>query len=107
MPCSPLTIPSLAAAVITILCMVLTYNVAALKDANVGCVVAVVLLLVALLILTIIIWRQPQSNARLNFKVSAAPCILVSGSPWTLSGSGYCRLCQGLLPGSHQESPAP
>lgn len=63
------------AAVITILCMVLTYNVAALKDASVGCVVAVVLLLVALLILTIIIWRQPQSNARLNFKVPFLPLL--------------------------------
>lgn len=73
MPCSPLITPSLAAALITVLCVVLTQNVAALKDADVGCVVAVVLLLMALLILTIIIWRQPQSNTRLNFKVSAAP----------------------------------
>ncbi|KAF4794397.1 High affinity cationic amino acid transporter 1 [Turdus rufiventris] len=63
------------AAVITILCVVLTYNVAALKDASVGCVVAVVLLLVALLFLTIIIWRQPQSNARLNFKVPFLPLL--------------------------------
>ncbi|NXH44127.1 CTR3 protein, partial [Dicaeum eximium] len=63
------------AALITVICVVLTLNVAALKDANVGCVVALVLLLVALLILTIIIWRQPQSNARLNFKVPFLPVL--------------------------------
>lgn len=107
MLCSPLTTPSLAATLITVICVVLTLNVAALKDASVGYVMALVLLLVALLILTIIIWRQPQSNARLNFKVSAAPCILMSAPPWTLSGPGHCRVCQLLLPGSHQESPGP
>ncbi|NXS78160.1 CTR3 protein, partial [Erpornis zantholeuca] len=65
------------ATLITVICMVLTLNVAALKDANVGCVVALVLLLMALLILTIIIWRQPQSNARLNFKVPFLPLLPV------------------------------
>lgn len=63
------------AALITVICVVLTLNVAALKDANVGCVVALVLLLVALLIFTIIIWRQPQSNTRLNFKVPFLPLV--------------------------------
>ncbi|NWH89009.1 CTR3 protein, partial [Aegithalos caudatus] len=63
------------AALITVICVVLTLNVAALKDANVGCVVVLVLLLVALLIFTIIIWRQPQSNARLNFKVPFLPLL--------------------------------
>ncbi|NXO71361.1 CTR3 protein, partial [Phainopepla nitens] len=62
-------------ALITVICVVLTLNVAALKDANVGCVVVLVLLLVALLIFTIIIWRQPQSNARLNFKVPFLPLL--------------------------------
>ncbi|NXN81172.1 CTR1 protein, partial [Bombycilla garrulus] len=62
-------------ALITVICVVLTLNVAALKDANVGCVVALVLLLVALLIFTTIIWRQPQSNARLNFKVPFLPLL--------------------------------
>ncbi|NWZ84120.1 CTR1 protein, partial [Poecile atricapillus] len=63
------------ATLITVICLVLTLNVAALKVASVGCVVALVLLLVALLILTIIIWRQPQSNARLNFKVPFLPLL--------------------------------
>ncbi|NXM22006.1 CTR3 protein, partial [Ploceus nigricollis] len=63
------------AILITVICVVLTLNVAALKDASVGCVVALVLLLVALLIFTIIIWRQPQSNARLNFKVPFLPLL--------------------------------
>ncbi|NWW12454.1 CTR3 protein, partial [Oreocharis arfaki] len=65
------------ATLITVICVVLTLNVAALKDANVGWVVALVLLLVALLILTIIIWRQPQNNARLNFKVPFLPLLPV------------------------------
>ncbi|NWT70417.1 CTR3 protein, partial [Prunella himalayana] len=60
---------------ITVICVVLTLNVAALKNANVGCAVALVLLLVALLIFTIIIWRQPQSNAQLNFKVPFLPLL--------------------------------
>ncbi|NXY60563.1 CTR1 protein, partial [Callaeas wilsoni] len=63
------------ATLITVICVVLTLNVAALKDADVGCVVALVLLLVALLIVIIIIWRQPQSNARLNFKVPFLPLL--------------------------------
>lgn len=75
MPCSPTTTSSLAAVLITVICVVLTLNVVALRDASVDCVVALVLLLVALLIFIIIIWRQPQSNARLNFKVSKSPCI--------------------------------
>uniref|UniRef100_A0A8D2M309 Solute carrier family 7 member 3 n=1 Tax=Zonotrichia albicollis TaxID=44394 RepID=A0A8D2M309_ZONAL len=74
-PHSPLTTPSLAAALITVICVVLTLNMDALKDANVGSVVLLVLLLVALLIFTIIIWRQPQSNARLNFKVPLLPLV--------------------------------
>ncbi|XP_063272727.1 cationic amino acid transporter 3 [Prinia subflava] len=63
------------AALITVICVVLTFSVAELKDANVGCVVALVLLLVALLVFTIIIWRQPQNNARLNFKVPCLPLL--------------------------------
>ncbi|NXA70607.1 CTR1 protein, partial [Mohoua ochrocephala] len=63
------------ATLITIICVVLTLNVAALKEASVGYVVVLVLLLVALLILTIIIWRQPQSNAQLNFKVPFLPLL--------------------------------
>ncbi|NWT05007.1 CTR3 protein, partial [Mionectes macconnelli] len=64
---------SVIATVVTVLCVFLTFSVAALKDTNVGCIVVLVLLLVALLIPTIIVWRQPQSNARLNFKVPFLP----------------------------------
>ncbi|NWR27449.1 CTR3 protein, partial [Tachuris rubrigastra] len=64
---------SVIAAVVTVFCVFLSLNVAALKDTNVGCIVVLVLFLVALLIPTIIIWRQPQSNARLNFKVPFLP----------------------------------
>ncbi|KFQ28543.1 Cationic amino acid transporter 3, partial [Mesitornis unicolor] len=73
--CLPPTAPSLVATVITVICVVLTLKVTALKDANVGWIVALVLLLVALLIPTIIVWRQPQSDTRLNFKVPFLPLL--------------------------------
>ncbi|KGL90667.1 Cationic amino acid transporter 3, partial [Charadrius vociferus] len=66
---------SVIATLITVICVVLTLEVNALKDASVGWIVALVLLLVALLIPTIIVWRQPQSNARLNFKVPFLPLL--------------------------------
>ncbi|NXE95169.1 CTR1 protein, partial [Menura novaehollandiae] len=66
---------SVIATLITVICVVLTLSVTALKNASVGYVVLLVLLLVALLIFTIIIWRQPQSNARLNFKVPFLPLL--------------------------------
>ncbi|NWX52599.1 CTR3 protein, partial [Steatornis caripensis] len=66
---------SVIATLITVICVVLTLKVTALKDASVGWIVALVLLLMALLIPTIIVWRQPQSNARLNFKVPFLPLL--------------------------------
>ncbi|KAM6353266.1 cationic amino acid transporter 3 isoform 1-T2 [Alca torda] len=66
---------SVIATLITVICVVLTLKVNPLKDASVGWIVALVLLLVALLIPTIIVWRQPQSNARLNFKVPFLPLL--------------------------------
>ncbi|NWX03179.1 CTR3 protein, partial [Caloenas nicobarica] len=66
---------SVIAALITVICVVLTLKVTALKDASVGWITALVLLLVALLIPTIIVWRQPQSDARLNFKVPFLPLL--------------------------------
>ncbi|NXM69792.1 CTR3 protein, partial [Serilophus lunatus] len=66
---------SVIAAVITVICVFLTFGMAALKDSSVGFIIALVLLLVALLILTVIIWRQPQSNMRLNFKVPFLPLL--------------------------------
>ncbi|NWI59751.1 CTR3 protein, partial [Calyptomena viridis] len=68
---------SVIAAVITGICVFLTFGVADLKDSNVGFIIALVLLLVALLIPTIIVWRQPQSNMRLNFKVPFLPLLPV------------------------------
>ncbi|NXL26866.1 CTR3 protein, partial [Glaucidium brasilianum] len=64
---------SVIATLITVICVVLTLEMTALKDASVGWIVLLVLLLVVLLISTIIIWRQPQSNVRLNFKVPFLP----------------------------------
>ncbi|NWQ86719.1 CTR3 protein, partial [Burhinus bistriatus] len=66
---------SVIATLITVICVVLTLKVNALKDASVGWIVVLVLLLIALLIPTIIVWRQPQSNARLNFKVPFLPLL--------------------------------
>ncbi|NXP70964.1 CTR3 protein, partial [Ramphastos sulfuratus] len=66
---------SIIATLITIICVVLTMKVNALKDASVGWIVVLVLLLVALLIPTIIVWRQPQSSTRLNFKVPFLPLL--------------------------------
>ncbi|XP_033919518.1 cationic amino acid transporter 3 [Melopsittacus undulatus] len=66
---------SLIATLITVICVVLTLKVSALKDGSTGCIVALALLIAALLIPTIIIWRQPQSNARLNFKVPFLPLL--------------------------------
>ncbi|XP_062468809.1 cationic amino acid transporter 3 isoform X1 [Pezoporus occidentalis] len=66
---------SLIATLITIICVVLTLEVSALKAGSVGCIAALALLIAALLIPTIIIWRQPQSNARLNFKVPFLPLL--------------------------------
>lgn len=107
--CSPLIAPSLAATLITVICVVLTLKVTALKEASVGWIVALVLLLMALLIPTIIVWRQPQSNARLNFKVSAAPSSSASASlripsrGWAIAGSA--RACFWTV--TVQESPGP
>ncbi|NXF92009.1 CTR3 protein, partial [Eubucco bourcierii] len=66
---------SIIATLITVICVVLTIKVTALKDASVGWIVVLVLLLVALLIPTIIVWRQPQSSTRLNFKVPFLPLL--------------------------------
>ncbi|NXG79129.1 CTR3 protein, partial [Baryphthengus martii] len=66
---------SVIATLITVICTVLTLKVNALKNASVVWIVALVLLLVALLIPTVIVWRQPQSNARLNFKVPFLPLL--------------------------------
>ncbi|NXC77176.1 CTR1 protein, partial [Anhinga anhinga] len=63
------------ATLIMVICVVLTLKVTALKDASVGWIMALVLLFMALLIPTVIVWRQPQSNTRLNFKVPFLPLL--------------------------------
>ncbi|XP_064014989.1 cationic amino acid transporter 3 isoform X1 [Pogoniulus pusillus] len=68
---------SVIATLITVICMVLTLKVTSLKDASMGWIMTLVLLLVALLIPTIIVWRQPQSSTRLNFKVPFLPLLPV------------------------------
>ncbi|XP_062440926.1 cationic amino acid transporter 3 isoform X2 [Rhea pennata] len=66
---------SILAALITVVCVVLTVKVDALKAASAGSVAGLALLLVALLVPTVIVWRQPQSSARLNFKVPFLPLL--------------------------------
>ncbi|NXH15525.1 CTR3 protein, partial [Bucco capensis] len=66
---------SVITTLIVVLCIVLTLKVTALKDASVGWIVVLVLFLMALLIPTIIVWRQPQSNTPLNFKVPFLPLL--------------------------------
>lgn len=66
---------SIMAALVTAICVVLTVGANALKEGSEVCILGLVVLLVALLIVTIIIWRQPQSNVRLNFKVPFLPLL--------------------------------
>uniref|UniRef100_A0A8C6YNU3 Solute carrier family 7 member 3 n=1 Tax=Nothoprocta perdicaria TaxID=30464 RepID=A0A8C6YNU3_NOTPE len=70
-----LSISSLAAVLVTVICVLVTLKVGALKAASAGWLVALALLLVALFVPTVIIWRQPQSNTRLNFKVPFLPLL--------------------------------
>ncbi|NXN23003.1 CTR3 protein, partial [Nycticryphes semicollaris] len=63
------------ATMIVVICVVLTLKINALKNGSIGWIMAIVLLLVPLLIPTIIVWRQPQSNVRLNFKVPFLPLL--------------------------------
>lgn len=66
---------SIMAALVTAICVVLTVGANALKEGSEVCILGLVVLLVFLLIVTIIIWRQPQSNVRLNFKVPFLPLL--------------------------------
>uniref|UniRef100_A0A8C2TMP2 Solute carrier family 7 member 3 n=1 Tax=Coturnix japonica TaxID=93934 RepID=A0A8C2TMP2_COTJA len=66
---------SLAAVLVTVICVVLTLKVKALKEANVAWILVLVLLLMALLIPTIIIWRQPQSGTSCPSQVPFLPLL--------------------------------
>ncbi|XP_065266538.1 cationic amino acid transporter 3 [Emys orbicularis] len=60
---------------ITILCLVLAQRMDSLLEGSVGWIVVCMVLLVLILLFTIIVWRQPQSNARLTFKVPFLPLL--------------------------------
>ncbi|NXA36939.1 CTR3 protein, partial [Eudromia elegans] len=66
---------SAIAVLLTAICVLVTLKVGALKAASAGWIAALALLLVALFVPTVIIWRQPQSDARLNFKVPFLPLL--------------------------------
>ncbi|XP_024059538.1 cationic amino acid transporter 3 [Terrapene carolina triunguis] len=60
---------------ITILCLVLAQRMDSLLEGSVGWIVVCMVLLGLILLFTIIVWRQPQSNARLTFKVPFLPLL--------------------------------
>ncbi|XP_015264461.1 PREDICTED: cationic amino acid transporter 3 [Gekko japonicus] len=60
---------------ITVLCGILAQEWEALMKGNIGWAVACALLLGISLVITIIIWRQPESKKRLTFKVPALPVL--------------------------------
>nr|XP_056715790.1 cationic amino acid transporter 3 [Euleptes europaea] len=61
--------------VITVLCGILAQEQQALMNGSIGWAVACTLLLGVWLVITIIIWRQPESKKRLTFKVPALPLL--------------------------------
>ncbi|XP_038272531.1 cationic amino acid transporter 3 [Dermochelys coriacea] len=60
---------------ITILCLVLAQRMDYLLEGSVGWILGCMVLLVLILLFTIIVWRQPQSNAQLTFKVPFLPLL--------------------------------
>lgn len=60
---------------ITILCLILAQRMDSLLEGSVGWIVLCIGILVLILLSTIIVWRQPQSNARLTFKVPFLPLL--------------------------------
>lgn len=84
---------SLAAVLITILCVVLAQTMDLLLSGNAICIAVCIVLIAIILVPTIIIWRQPESSARLTFKVSAARVCLVSAA----AAARTAGLCHALL----------
>ncbi|CAM5166827.1 unnamed protein product [Natator depressus] len=60
---------------ITILCLLLAQGMDYLLEGSVDWIVGCMVLLVLILLSTVIVWRQPQSNARLTFKVPFLPLL--------------------------------
>ncbi|XP_065413469.1 cationic amino acid transporter 3 [Chrysemys picta bellii] len=60
---------------ITILCLVLAQRMDSLLEGSVFWIVVCMVVLVLILLCTIVVWRQPQSNARLTFKVPFLPLL--------------------------------
>ncbi|XP_032633002.1 cationic amino acid transporter 3 [Chelonoidis abingdonii] len=60
---------------ITILCLILAQRMDSVLEGSVGLIIVCIGLLVLILLSTIIVWRQPQSNARLTFKVPFLPLL--------------------------------
>ncbi|XP_019391906.1 PREDICTED: cationic amino acid transporter 3 [Crocodylus porosus] len=66
---------SVIAVLITILCVVLAQTMDLLLSGSVIWITVCVVLVAIILVPTIIIWRQPESNARLTFKVPGLPLL--------------------------------
>ncbi|CAM4603728.1 unnamed protein product [Lepidochelys olivacea] len=60
---------------ITILCLLLAQGMDDLLEGSVGWILGCMVLLVLILLSTVIVWRQPQSNTRLTFKVPFLPLL--------------------------------
>ncbi|XP_006024490.1 cationic amino acid transporter 3 [Alligator sinensis] len=66
---------SVVAVLITILCVVLAQTMDLLLSGNAIWIAVCIVLVAIILVPTIIIWRQPESNARLTFKVPGLPLL--------------------------------
>ncbi|KYO32693.1 hypothetical protein Y1Q_0009310 [Alligator mississippiensis] len=66
---------SVIAVLITILCVVLAQTMDLLLSGNAICIAVCIVLIAIILVPTIIIWRQPESSARLTFKVPGLPLL--------------------------------
>ncbi|XP_069468523.1 cationic amino acid transporter 3 [Ambystoma mexicanum] len=66
---------SLLAVVFTVLCIILSVKLHALLDGSGGWIAVCIILLVISAMITLVIWRQPESDTHLSFKVPALPLL--------------------------------